>query len=495
MGAAESKIYNGKMIKVGVWNMLADGLSKGEFMSEDPASIVWAVRGPRVINILNNMFAAGYDVIVVLENDHFLNILEGLNNGNNGNGNGNGNSGMNIHGSIQRVRNNKNINNSFTQLMDRNYPLNKDKTVRNHVKNPDNTFNNDIKDVFDCMAFVELINKDKPSTPLVHDFLRTDAFVADYGNSIYWNAHTVTTEPVFAEFNPTNKNRGYKCYIGRGDTGFVQKFYKNGVEFNVLAAHLKSGEGREEEQERVDSLLPMLQSMSALKNPVVLMDSNSSSHYREGIENNVSKVIQDTGFVNAVPQDDDPMNPDNKYQCFKMRAARAEDGKGQPAKFAELMFDTIDAILVKEGISFQIVPVEGVELYREMYKPNLLQFRTNTSVRQRISDWALNWPNEYNEDGTYKSSGFAEIRSPKTDCTPIQNKEKTVTLKMMSSDNASRWGEDVTKNAYKGMAKYIGEKTDLNMTDKKLEVVFAWLYPNDCMPSDHPPIGAMVELV
>ena len=33
-----------------------------------------------------------------------------------------------------------------------------------------------------------------------------------------------------------------------------EKFRHKGVELNVLAAHLKSGEGRKEEQQRVDTL-------------------------------------------------------------------------------------------------------------------------------------------------------------------------------------------------------------------------------------------------
>lgn len=488
MGASESKMsQEDQEVKVAVWNMLADGLSGGkkggEFITRDPDMIEWGVRGPKVTKVLSDMFDTGFDVVVVLENDHPIDILEQINSA----------TGKNIHCSAQRIRNNKNINSSYTQLLERNYPMNKEKTARTKTAPDGDAFNNYIKNASDCLMVTEWMNNDKPSNPLVPDVGPNDAYLMDYCNSVYWNADTVTAEPLFAEFNASNKTRKYKFYMGRGDSGFVQKFEKNGVEFNVLAAHLKSGEGPDEEKERVNTLLPILLSMRTLKNPIVLMDSNSSSHYRVGIEYNISHVIEYCGFVNAIPQDDDPSNPDNIYQSVKERSARGK----QRQKFMELFFDTIDAILVLHGVNYELVPIDGVELYPQIYKDDFNEFRTNKLVRQRISNWGLDCKNNYNDDAdeTFKSYEKTAIRSSSTSFTAIMNKDETVTLKMMSSDEESRWGDDSTKNVYVGMSKYLnGNRKSAGIGDEGLKNRFACLYPNSGMPSDHPPIGAIVEL-
>jgi hypothetical protein len=85
-----------------------------------------------------------------------------------------------------------------------------------------------------------------------------------------------------------------------------------------------------------------------------------------------------------------------------------------------------------------------------------------------------------------------------------------VTLKMMSSNNKSRWGADAKTNVYKGFAQYLraGESDggflwrlynklwggEPELTDEVLESAFRGLYPNNNMPSDHPPLGAIIEL-
>jgi hypothetical protein len=223
------------------------------------------------------------------------------------------------------------------------------------------------------------------------------------------------------------------------------------------------------------------------------MDSNSSTHYRAGIEYNLSHVIEYCGFVNAVPQDDDPSNPKNIFQSVKQRAARGK----QPPKFMELIFDTIDAILVLNDVNYEVFPIDGVELYPQIYKDDFNDFRTNKLLRQRISNWGLDCKNKYNNDAdeTFNSYEKTAIRSSSTSFTPIMNKDETVTLKMMSSDEESRWGDDSTKNVYVGMSKYLnGNRKRAGIGDEGLKNRFACLYPNSGIPSDHPPIGANIEL-
>jgi hypothetical protein len=175
------------------------------------------------------------------------------------------------------------------------------------------------------------------------------------------------------------------------------------------------------------------------------------------------------------------------------------------------MCDTIDVILTKRGTKVQVIPVGGVELYNPEYKTIMTQLRRDLESRQRVSNWALNVNNKYDANGFYIGCDEHELRPTGFPLIPIQNKEKTETLKMMSSNKKSRWGADAKRNAYKGMAKYLranesdggflwrlyaaiwGGNTEL--TDEILESAFRGLYPNDQMPSDHPPLGAIVDLV
>jgi hypothetical protein len=478
---------NKKIIKVGFWNMLAVGLSDDGFVTEDPESIDWAIRGPKILAVLNRMFDEGYDVISVVENDMFLNILEGLQK-----------EGRPIYGEIQRVRNKKNVNNSYTQWFKQGY----DKKTNTR------SFRDFIKNESDCEEFVQLMNDDKTSDG-APDVSVSDPYLADHGNSVYWNpAKVYAAGTPFPEFNEENYllTRDFRCYIGRGDNGYIRTFVKKDdgevTEFNVLTAHLKSGEGEKEEQERVDTLTPLLNELAKRVNPVVLMDSNSSTHYRKAIDIpiNVAKVIEDSGFVDAID------TPGNRAQCVKMRGDTA-----QKQKAGELMCDTIDVILTKRGTNIQVIPVGGVQLYNPVNKTIMTKLRTDAEDRLRVSKWVMNAEYKCDANGNYVGSECEqELRPTGFPLVPIQNKEKTVTLKMMSSNKKSRWGADAKTNVYTGFAKYL--RTDESdggflwrlynklwggepeLTDEVLESAFRGLYPNNNMPSDHPPFGAIIEL-
>jgi hypothetical protein len=129
-------------------------------------------------------------------------------------------------------------------------------------------------------------------------------------------------------------------------------------------------------------------------------------------------------------------------------------------------------------------------MYPLEFKDYMYRFRTDDEVRHRIINWVLNWDNRRNANGEYVSGGSGEIRPGGSECVSIQNKEKTVTLRMMSKNKLSRWGANARTNAYEGMAEYLGVD---GLTDDKLKKIFLNLYPNDKMPSDHPPVGAIIQ--
>lgn len=451
------------------FNMLAEGLVGKEFISSSIGSLQWNIRGNNIVKLIDNLFEQGVDIVVTLENDHPIEIAEKLQK-----------SYRRIDCCFQRVRSKDNKNSGFTQLLKRS------KVDRSY------TFQHSIRDEQDLLEFLNLMNSDKPADCHT-DFSRNDAYVADYTTCIYWNASKIQGFPLFQEFNPLNFliNRGYKIYTGRGDNGFIQKFMKDGIEFNVLAAHLKSGERENDEISRVSQLTSLLDMCIDKKNPIVVMDSNSSIHYVNGTLENIYGLFTNYGFYNLINELEKP--------CFKMRGA---DGD-QPHKFAELMYDGIDKILVKNGVKASPCKVKGEPELRFLeYNSLIYRFRTVRILRERISNWILNTHNVFDTNGKLIHKKATELRVSSGQCVPIQDKESGEVLKFMSSDVSSRWGQDMTLNSCIGMANYlkngIGDDEivvhNLDVTDEQLTRIFSYLCPNNEMCSDHPLVGVVVEI-
>ena len=106
---------------------------------------------------------------------------------------------------------------------------------------------------------------------------------------------------------------------------------------------MKSGEGIENEKRRVEQMSELLRLANEQKEPtVVLLDSNTSHLYKKEIlETNPSEtrlvddIINKYGFDNVIST--------KGNECFKMRHAQGS----QPNKFGNMMFDTIDKILIQ----------------------------------------------------------------------------------------------------------------------------------------------------
>jgi hypothetical protein len=63
-------------MKVGLWNILADGLSEGEFLTaRGKMDTMWVCRRERIVEILKNMILSGVGIISTVENDHPLWLL------------------------------------------------------------------------------------------------------------------------------------------------------------------------------------------------------------------------------------------------------------------------------------------------------------------------------------------------------------------------------------------------------------------------------------
>jgi hypothetical protein len=162
---------------------------------------------------------------------------------------------------------------------------------------------------------------------------------------------------------------------------------------------------------------------------VILVDSNTSDLYRKDIEKTevkdavlVDNVIHEEGFKNVIQS--------KHNECFKMRHARG----AQQNKFGNIMFDTIDKILIKP---------EFCSNYK-CVKPS----------------WVKTLPDEY----------YDEVLSWRT------NEDKRNELKTICCDR--KWGDDTNENDVSG--------SEFDKT------IFLHLYPNQEMPSDHPPVMAEI---
>ena len=199
---------------------------------------------------------------------------------------------------------------------------------------------------------------------------------------------------------------------------------------NIVCTHLRSGEGMENEKIRFDQLSKILDLLNNQNEPsVVLLDSNTSNLYKEEIQKTnpnetllVDNVIKETGFQNIIPTQGN--------ECFKMRHAQG----AQQKKFGNIMFDTIDKVLIQNKwcCNFESCRPDWLKTLPTKYYNEVLDLRLNPTKRQELKNICLE----------------------------------------------NRWGDDMTQN---------------KITDSMLDrTIFSHLYPNHEMPSDHPPVMANI---
>jgi hypothetical protein len=263
-----------------------------------------------------------------------------------------------------------------------------------------------------------------------------DLYVVNDGVSIYYDSSVLEyVEPLpcsqmnKTEFPTLFRGHDLACLfkIRNGSSKLESNTTKS---LGIICSHLKSGEGIENEKRRVNQISSILKIASENKgNNIILIDSNTSDLYKKEIEELGTKdvrfvddVIHEAGFKNIVPI--------KGNECFKMRHAKGT----QPNKFGNLMFDTIDMILVKP---------ETCDTF------NFVQ----TGWRKTLGD------EHYNEVLSWRLDD-----------------DKRKTLQNLCCDKT--WGDDMNKN-----------DTGDNQFDKD---ILLQLYPNKNIPSDHPPVVAEI---
>jgi len=425
------------------WNILADGMSSNEFITNggDEVNTLWTSRRSRICKILHNFLQDNVSVIGLQENDHpyfilnelqkfkpYIKCIHLLAKGE--------------YRSAYKLR-----LAAIYKYLDANDST--FKTANNNLSSASHDFetlystinewyksNNleTIKKVFTMTSFEE------EHSEILQQYLKrkpNDLYVVNDGVTIYYDSS------VLEYTGPIPGSKMHKTDLPTFYTGhdlacsFKIKNRKNNMQsnnsdlLNVICSHFGSGEGIRNEKIRVKDLKEILkvanQSDAA---SVILVDSNTSDLYRKDIEKYgpedvilVDDVIHEAGFENIVPT--------KGNECFKMRHAKGT----QPHKFGNLMFDTIDKILVKPELcdNFSFVNIGWLKTLDDKHYNEVLSWRVD--------------------------------------------EEKRKMLKKCCCDKV--WGDDMNQN-----------DTDDIQFNKN---ILLQLYPNQSMPSDHPPVVAEIS--
>jgi len=426
------------------WNILADGMSNNEFITNggDLVNTLWSSRRFRICQILRNFLEDKVQVIGLQENDHPYFIQSELQKFKP--------EIRCIHllvNSADRSADKLRLNSIFDYLNSNDAEFQKTTQSSNtSAQDYDHLYyriNNwyktkqldEISKKFTMTSF-----KEEGADILANVLKRNldDLYVVNDGVSLYYDSSVLefiepilTSKMTATEFPALFMGHDLTCRFKiidpmLADVPDQQKY------ITITCSHLKSGEGIINEKRRAEGISDIVRITEAYKEPsVILIDSNTSDLYREDIEKLgdkdsvlVDNVLQKAGFQNIVPI--------KGNECFKMRHARGK----QPNKFGNIMFDTIDKIIVNPQYC------SGFESLRP--------------------SWLKVLPSKY----------YDEVLSWRTDA------DKREELRTICCEN--RWGDNMNTNNTTSECKF-----DRN--------IFLQLYPNQDMPSDHPPVTAEIS--
>lgn len=406
----------------------------GEFMSRggDPAHINWDMRRHGIVNVLQEVFEHA-DVIVTQENDHFFWILHEL----------------------KRTRK---IEGVFLAKGQPPKPSNARKfgMKRLHAALCPDAGKTSFDDQYNaCNAIIKSSGGARTfeAEHVPESFCNmfglgpADLYMSDDGVGIYWKSDSVSLKQVLHadKVNVVKQSCHYSCKAGTSPV-FGCRFAHGDNEVDVYGAHLKSGEKAPDEAKRMDQLNPLLVALRGNPKPVVIlaMDSNNSELYEAGmskgpgedkkgnkfnLQTYMSEAIADAGCVDLVK------TYDRNTECFKMRHARG----GQPKKFGQLMFDSIDKILVNANT--RTLPASPVVL-----------------------------------------NSYQKLRDNDSDAMRTWRTDKACRAAIKKACLEEKWGDNMEQNKVPASLSQA-----LGLSEAKIKEIFLQLYPNVTAPSDHPP--------
>eukprot|EP01032_Pedospumella_encystans_P008132 gene8132-9685_t len=419
-------------ICVGSFNILADGLSSGEFLCEggDAGSTDWAVRKDKIVSILANMLQS-CEAVVTQENDHFIQIFSELREVYSLDVGG-------VFGTNVKKPSKANQLRLAKQRKAVNLP-----EVKAHVPSSSYEECNRYYRLGAPEGTTSLRSFRQESASFGADFATMylndpdDLYQSDDGVGVYYRMDKLQLDSVHlpgrtvqSTSSPnvtlvTNMDYVLACTFQLLNPTFTGTSDTHSSSFTLYGAHLSSGEDVTKEHARCRQLYAILDDAQHRVNPVIAMDSNSSIYYEAAypdtlIDNNdssvctkplsssatddtsistsdssadskcyipgkLSRLIEQFNFIDAVGADFQTGN-----ECFKMRHGQG----GQPSKHYQFMFDTIDKILVPK--STQLVPYRyersafGFTRYDPTLREQLVNLRTSLTARQELETMCRN---------------------------------------------------------------------------------------------------------
>jgi len=449
-------------IGVATWNILADGLALGEFMNRGGDQIAyWKNRGPKVASGIHAMLSSGnIGIVATQENDHPTWILQEVQKrmpsvkmacmlkGENA-----------PQFYVNRLSDYLTKNRHFSESSDMcEFNCNGDKPgcskkakcLEAHAKKI-GEFLNEFPEVRDTLI----------GEGLTCSTYRDECFIPPEGKSaddLYYckDCLAVYYDSDLVKLNTKLDLNGMVDYGDdkRFRLEFTHTKESKDYNFTILVAHLKSGEDKKGEMKRVEELTKLLDKATECENPIILMDSNTCWQYAETIKRNfenkdatddflfVNALIHNKGFKNLIEEDH------IRNKAIKMRHAKGE----QPKKFGEFFFDTIDKIVVHKNTKTTPIILEDsvpsdLRLYPDKHFKFMNTLRNNVEFRAELKQVCI----------------------------------------------IEKWGPDMSDNKTNKFDEFVKSKGVFKEFGSVKEVLEG-LYPSTNMPSDHPPVAAMVRV-
>lgn len=458
-GASPSPLNN---LTVATWNILADGLAYGEFLTDEGDAKVtnWDMRCPRIVTTMSQMFENGVDLIATQENDHPEEILRGIN----------------VH-TVDMI-----VLDKWKNPAKHSTALAMNSAERNFYRGTSvwPVFNEIVGEGSKLVKGEQL--GDTICLPSAPKF-SLDTPEPD-GLTIYYNTATVGLETAK---DPHHKGgEDTLIDIDKREKGAKLnarkiKITKDGVSFTIVNAHLAGDESIERAELRAESLQLIVDSIPEedRKKAIILMDSNSSSLYpcREGVSEEPGATtieLGDSVLEKAIELEFWDVLGTEGHECFKVRHASGM----QPNKFGILMFDQIDKILCYNGVTAvsrnlsdfttQFVSVHDRPAAQQFGIDKIRQLRENPELRDAIKE-------KISREKWSDKVGECVKDTPTEDDLPFV--QKVMVFRANKKDS------------------YLIETNRLPLSsDYEVfpQIIQRELYPNVRNPSDHPPCIATI---
>ena len=230
-----------------------------------------------------------------------------------------------------------------------------------------------------------------------------------------------------------------------------------------------------------------LNKINNIPNKIICMDSNNSKEYEESIKlgeftiknkttkKNIKKHLKQ--YLSEIIEGNKYTNLSDRvegFECYKMRHAMG----GQPKKFCEFMFDTIDKILVNNKSSKimnrdEMKNITGFNYYpdKKDLKTILSLIRNNEKYRKIFKNICSLTTSE-SSINAFNDISIEELKNGKLPIKKMNNKTKTQIKNNLSKINVNNFKKQIPDFKF-----------------------LQYIYPNMKAPSDHPPMGAEITLI